>query len=144
MDDPEERKLTLWRQGRLGFRRPRQPKSLGQGGAVGKYRAVMIAVAALGVEAAALRQRFEKRGLPAAILADEERDPTAKCQVDPMRERADVERVAGWVGFLGKDRDPVKERRTPPCAPTVPSSAWSSSFRICHSWRAHHRERQRQ
>ena len=85
------------------------------GGPVGEDRAVMIAVPALGIEPAALRDRFEQRGLAAAVFADEERDLAAKRQIDPVREGADVERIAGRIDLLRQARDSVEERRAQAC-----------------------------
>jgi hypothetical protein len=55
----------------------------------------MITVAALGIEPAALRERFEKCGFAAAVFTDEEGDLAAKREIDPVREGADVERIRG-------------------------------------------------
>jgi hypothetical protein len=64
------------------FRQPRQFQRLRQRRTVCEHGPVMVAVPALGVEPAALRHRFEQRGLPAAVLADEERHAAPKLQVD--------------------------------------------------------------
>jgi len=53
---------------------PRQPERLGERRTIGEDRALMIAVAAFGIEAAAFGERFEKRRLAAAVLANEEGD----------------------------------------------------------------------
>jgi hypothetical protein len=70
----------------------------------------MITVAALGIEPAALRERFEKCGFAATVFTDEEGDLAAKRYVDPVREGADVERILGWIDLLWQARDSVEER----------------------------------
>src|SRR5207247_3684568 len=82
------------------FRPPGQPEGLGQWRAVRERCAMMIAVAAFGIEPAALGERFKERGFAGTVLADEQGDLAAKCQVDPMTERRDRERVSRWVDLL--------------------------------------------
>src|SRR5262249_6689638 len=57
---------------------PRQPKRLRERRSVREDCPMVIAVASFRIEPAALRQSFEQRGFPTAVLADEERDPCAK------------------------------------------------------------------
>jgi hypothetical protein len=59
VDDLQERELSLRRQ-------------------CGLRLAVVITVTALGIESAALRERFEKRGLAASVFTYEEGDLAAK------------------------------------------------------------------
>jgi hypothetical protein len=47
----------------------------------------MMTVAALGIEPAALRERFEKYGFAATVFTDEQGDLAAKRQIDPVRSR---------------------------------------------------------
>src|ERR1043166_511055 len=61
---------------------------------------MMVAIAAFGIEAAALRDRFEERRLAAPVLADEERYAAAKLDVDALRERFEIEREARCIPFL--------------------------------------------
>jgi hypothetical protein len=71
---------------------------------------VMIAVSALGIESAALRNRFKQRGLAAAVLTNEERDPASKSEVDSMQEGADIERVFRLIDLFWQARDSLKKR----------------------------------
>src|SRR4051794_23389795 len=71
---------------------------------------MMIAVAAFGIEAAAFRDCFEQRRLAAAVLADEERHPTAEFYIDALGERPEVEGKARRVPFLGIIDDVPEER----------------------------------
>src|ERR1043166_241039 len=61
---------------------------------------MMVAIAAFGIEAAALRDRFEERRLAAPVLADEERYAAAKLDVDALRERFEIEREARCTPFV--------------------------------------------
>src|SRR5688572_25610848 len=83
----------------------------------------MIPAAALGIEPAAVGEGFEQRGLAAPVFADEKGDLAAKRQFDPVRERADVEGIGGWVDFLWQARNSVEERRAcGPCRRSYPPS----------------------
>ena len=54
----------------------------------------MIAIPTLRIESAAFRERFEQRGLPTPILANEKCDIGPKRYIDSLRQRLDVERVS--------------------------------------------------
>src|ERR1700730_14240274 len=83
----------------------------------------MIAVAALGIEPAALGERFEQRGFAATVFTDEEGDLAAERQIDPVRESKDVERIRARVELLWQARDSVEERRARgPCRRGHPPS----------------------
>src|SRR5437899_549529 len=69
----------------------------------------MITVAALGIEPAALRERFDKCRFAAAVFADKKRDLVAKRQIDSVRESADVERIPGLIDLFGQALDSVEE-----------------------------------
>src|SRR5688572_14270460 len=71
----------------------------------------MIAVASFGVEPTALRECFEKGGFAAAIFAHEEADFGSEGEIDPVRERADVERMSAGIHLLWKALDSVEKRR---------------------------------
>ena len=68
---------------------------------------MMITVAALGIEPAALRDRFQERGLATTVFTDEERDLAPKRYVDPIREGADIERVFRPIDLVWLTRDSV-------------------------------------
>src|SRR6202022_3915462 len=70
----------------------------------------MITVAAFGIEPAALRERFEKCRFAATVLPDKEGDLAAECQIDAVREGADIERILGWIDLLVEAGDSVEER----------------------------------
>src|SRR5437667_9350280 len=72
---------------------------------------MMVAVAALGTESAALGERFEKSGLPATVFADEERYVGPNHDVDSEREGADVERMSTWSDLLRESCNATQERR---------------------------------
>src|SRR5262245_38165549 len=64
------------------LRLPGQAQGLGEFGAFRHGFLVMVSVAALGGEPAALRQRLQERGLTASVLADEERYSGVEREVD--------------------------------------------------------------
>jgi hypothetical protein len=98
------------------LRQPRQPEGLGQRRAVREGCAVMITVTAFGIEPAALGERFEQRGFAGAVLTDEKGDLAAKCQVDPMSERRDGERVSRRVDFFRQALDSVEKGSAYDCS----------------------------
>src|SRR5262249_28754506 len=89
---------------------PREAQRLGQGRAILEGRVVVVTVAALGIEATALRDRLQEGRLAAAVLADEEGDVAAEREVDPMGEGPHVEGVARAVGLLREEGDAAEER----------------------------------
>src|SRR5207253_668452 len=91
------------------FRPPGQSERLGQWRAVCESCAVMIAIAAFGIESAALGKRFKKCGFASTVLADKKGDLTAKCQVDPVTERRNNEWVSRGVALLRQALDSVEK-----------------------------------
>ena len=110
------------------LRQPRQPEGLGQPRTVGEGRAMMVAIAALGIEPAAFRQGFEQRRFSAAVFTDKKRDRAAKGQVDSVSEGGDVERIPSGIEFLRQALYVVKERCSRgPCRPCCLPSRFHSS-----------------
>jgi hypothetical protein len=71
----------------------------------------MIATPALGIEPATLRDRFEQRGLPTTVFADQERDLAPKLEIDPTGERADIEGMRRSIDCLWQAGDSMEEGR---------------------------------
>lgn len=92
------------------LRSPGKAEGLGQIRTVGEGSEVMITVAALGIETAALGNRFKQRRLAASVLADKEGYVAAEVEIDPLGIGPNVEGVPGHVHLFGKARDPSKER----------------------------------
>src|SRR5262245_37368742 len=60
----------------------------------------MIAVSALGIESARFRDRFEERGLAAAVLADEARHGALEREIDPAGKSANAERMPRGIDLV--------------------------------------------
>ncbi len=72
---------------------------------------MVIAITALGIEAAALRKRLEKSGLPTAVLAYKEGDVSPKRQIDSMGKRTNVKRVSTRIELFRKTDNAMEKRR---------------------------------
>ena len=92
------------------LRCPRETKGLREIRPVREGRPVMIAIATLGIESAALGERFEQRRLSGSVLADEKGDVGANRQIDALRQRRDIERMSSRVPFIRKTDNTTEER----------------------------------
>ena len=71
-------------------------------------RELMIAAATLRAKAAVAGYRLEQGRFSRSIFADKERNVRRYLDVDTMRERADVERIATWIDTLRNCRDTLR------------------------------------
>jgi hypothetical protein len=83
----------------------------------------MITAAALGPEPAITSYRLEQGRFSRSIFADKERNVRRYLDVDTMRERADVERIATWIDTLRNYRDTPKKRPRNLRRHSLPSNA---------------------
>src|SRR5687768_5295179 len=70
---------------------------------------MMVAPAALGIESAAARDRFEEGRLAAAVVADEERHVGSQIEVEPVAEGPDIEWMATGDDLVPNHRNPAQK-----------------------------------
>src|SRR5258708_3312141 len=73
-------------------------------------RKLMIATPTLGAEPAIPRDSLEQRGFSRSIFTNEEGNVRRYLDIDSMRERSDIERIATCINTLLQRRNPPQKR----------------------------------